>query len=217
MGRFLDSILNFLFPDHCVGCKVAGNMLCAGCRGSLRPYPLILRRMPETLAEVRVGFVFEGVLRVAVHHLKYRKLRRMAGPLAELLGPQLVASLPEADAIIAVPLHPRRLAQRGYNQAEELARELSRVWGVPLVQGLIRTRTTERQALLETKARSANVLGAFEWESGTPPPRRLILVDDVLTTGATMGACAEALLLAGSDLVYGVALARSRPELDQAN
>lgn len=171
--------------------------------------------MPETLAAVRVGFVFDGVLRVAVHHLKYRNQRRMARPLARILAPQLRQALPEADAVIAVPLHPRRLAQRGYNQAEELARELAGLWGLPLVHGLVRSRTTERQALLTTDARAANVLGAFQWESQTPPPRRLILVDDVLTTGATMGACAEALLLAGTDLVYGIALARSRPDLDR--
>ena len=215
MPKFLETILNILFPDRCVGCAALGSLICTRCATSLRPYPTIMRRMPETLADVRVGFVFDGTLRAAVHQLKYRKQRRMARPLAAILAPLLGPALPAADGIIAVPLHPRRLAQRGYNQAEELARELAALWGVPLVQGLARTRTTERQALLGTQERSANVLGAFQWESKTLPPRRLILLDDVLTTGATMGACAEALLLAGTDLVYGVALARSRPELDR--
>jgi ComF family protein len=216
MQGLLERILGFLFPDRCLGCRATGDLLCSACIATLRPYPQIVRRMPETLAQVRVGFVFDGPLRIAVHHLKYRKLRRVARPLAAMLAPHLREQLPEADAIMAVPLHPRRLAQRGYNQAEELARELAQIWGVPLVHGLSRVRTTERQALLNTQARSTNVLGAFEWVSATRPPRRVILIDDVLTTGATMGACAESLLLAGSDQVYAVALARSRPDLDRA-
>jgi ComF family protein len=215
MRHIVDQLLRFFFPDRCVGCKALGDLVCSHCIAGLRPYPEIVRRMPETLAQVRVGFVFDGVLRQAVHQLKYRKMRRIAQPLAAILAAELQARLPEADAVLAVPLHPKRLAQRGYNQAEEIARALARHWNLPHIIGIARVRTTEKQALLDTHARAANVRGAFQWVHPEPPPRRVLLVDDVLTTGATMAACAEALLLAGSDLVYGIALARSRPDLDR--
>lgn len=210
----LDRVLRFLFPDRCVACGRSGDLLCPPCRGRLRPYPGQPRHMPETLTSVQVGYIFDGALRRAIHQLKYRGVRRMARPLAESLASQLGDNLPEAQGVVAVPLHPSRLRQRGYNQAEELARELALLWGLPLLAGLERVRATGQQAHLKSQERATNVRDAFAWLAD-PPPRSVILVDDVLTTGATMGACAETLILAGVDLVYGVALARSRPDLDQ--
>jgi ComF family protein len=212
----LDQLLAFIFPDRCAGCGRAGDLLCPACRGRLRPYPGPARRMPETLEAVHVGYVFDGALRRAVHMLKYRGARRIARPLGRALAGQLAGCAAGAEGVMAVPLHPHRLAQRGYNQAEELARELAQRWGLPLCPGLVRVRATGQQAHLNSPDRAINVRGAFAWGLATPPPTSVILVDDVLTTGATMGACAEALILAGANHVYGVALARSRPDLDMA-
>jgi ComF family protein len=174
-----------------------------------------VRRIPATLNEVRVGFVFDGTLRGAVHRLKYDRSPRMAGPLGRLLAAQLVAPCPPVDALIPIPLHRDRMRERGYNQAEALARELAQAWHVPLIaDGLIRERMTAQQASLKASERAENMRGAFGWLPGQPAPMRVLLIDDVLTTGATMGACAEALRQAGSGWVGGVALARSRPDLD---
>jgi ComF family protein len=162
---------------------------------------------------VRIIYLFEGPLRTAVHLLKYRKVRRLARPLGELLLKELVLHPLAFDAIAAVPLHADRQSERGFNQAEALADEVARATGVPtLTANLRRVRATEQQARLDIRARAANVEGAFAWVGCQPPPPRVLLIDDVLTTGATMGACASALRMAGAQEIYALALARSRPD-----
>ncbi|HWQ12343.1 MAG TPA: ComF family protein [Roseiflexaceae bacterium] len=209
----LEALLALLFPDCCAGCRKVGALLCAACRAALRPYPGGLRNQPASLAAVQIVYLFDGPLRAAVHQLKYRRVRRMARPLGELLAADLAARPLPFAAVAAVPLHATRLAERGFNQAEELAAEVARAWGCTLIgAGLARTRATGQQARLDARGRAENVRGAFVWVGKRPPPRQVLLVDDVLTTGATMGACADALRDAGAEEVYGLALARSRPD-----
>ena len=140
-------------------------------------------------------------------------MRRIAIPLGALMAEHLIAQPAAVEAVLAIPLHSARLAERGFNQAEALAREIANLLDLPLINtGLTRVRATEQQAKLDARARADNMRGAFAWD-GAPPPRRLLLVDDVLTTGATMGACAIVLRDAGAEAVHGLALARSRPDL----
>jgi ComF family protein len=215
--ELLEAVLGFVFPDRCAGCGQIGTLFCANCCSALRSYPGQVRRVPATLDEVRVGFVFSGPLRGAVHRLKYGRMPRMARPLGQLLASQLAGTGTIADALVPVPLHRNRLRERGYNQAEELARVLSRSWQLPIITtNMVRERTTSQQASLKASERAANVQGAFRWIGTGTAPKRILLIDDVLTTGATMGACAAALRMAGSEWVCGVALARSRPDLDGA-
>jgi ComF family protein len=209
----LDAFLALLFPDRCAGCARLGSLFCSNCRAALAPYPGTLRRMPAGLSGVRIAYIFQSPLREAVHQLKYRRVRRVAEPLGLLMAEHVVAQPVAADAVLAIPLHAARLAERGFNQAEALAREIAQLLDLPLIDtGLARVRATEQQARLDARARTQNMHGAFAWR-GAAPPRRLLLVDDVLTTGATMGACALALRNAGAEAVYGLALARSRPDL----
>ncbi len=161
------------------------------------------------LEAMLVAWLYGDEVRQAIHALKYQRRRRMALLLADALADDW--SPPPGDALIPVPLHPDRLAERGFNQAEELARRLSQRWRIPLCrQGLIRERDTGHQARLGRRARQSNVAGAFFWSDHRPPPERVLLVDDVLTTGATLVACADALRRAGTHEVRAVALARSR-------
>lgn len=213
-GRsLLDSLLALLFPDRCAGCARLGALLCQRCRAALVPYPGSMRRLPPGLSDVRIAFVFESPLREAVHQFKYRSVRRLAQPFGALLAAQLAARPLAADAIMPIPLHAERLAERGFNQAEALARELAQAIHLPCInEGLVRVRATEQQARLDARRREENMRGAFSWQAATEPPRCVLLVDDILTTGATMGACAAALRAAGAEVVYGLALARSRPE-----
>jgi ComF family protein len=211
-AQLLERLLALLFPDRCGGCERLGELFCSECQALLHPYPTGADRFPDALSEVRIAFLFGGPLRQAVHAFKYRRVRRLARPLGSLMASHVAAKPFLCDALLAVPLHRERLAQRGFNQAEALAHELARALHLPLLgAGLERVRATEQQAHLDARGRAENMRGAFRW-SGATPPKRVALVDDVLTTGATLGACAEALRNAGAEVVYGLALARSRPD-----
>ena len=211
ISALFEALLATLFPDRCGGCSGLGDLLCQSCRAALTPYPRDPERLPASLDGVRVAFVFAGPLREAVHQFKYRRVQRLAQPLGRLMAAHLAARPLAIDAVLPVPLHHGRLAERGFNQAEALAMEVARAIDRPLVRGLERMRVTEQQAHLDARQRADNVRGAFRWAAATPP-RRLLIVDDVLTTGATIGACADALREAGAEAVYGLALARSRPD-----
>jgi ComF family protein len=205
---WIDRLLNFFFPDYCVQCGQMGTLYCAPCSAQLRPYPL--DDAPEGLDAVAVAWLYEGGLRKAIHRMKYARIRRMAEPLGRMIATVAVERLPPADAVVPVPLHAERRAERGFNQAEELAREVARRCGLPLLTtGLERRRATGHQAGLSRAERRTNIAGAFVWRSAQSPPARIILIDDVLTTGATLVACADALRAAGSCSIYAAALARS--------
>ncbi len=208
-----DNLLSLLFPDQCAGCQRLGSLFCSACQALLRPYPPDSRPFPFIDA-ASVAFVFAGPLRDAIHRLKYERVRRIAGPLGALLATHLRAQPFPAAALIPVPLHPKRQAERGFNQSEELARHLSRAQRLPLLtDSLVRVRDTAKQSQqANARARQENVRDSFVWQAATAPPARILLVDDVLTTGATLSACAQALKAAGAQQIYAIALARSRPD-----
>lgn len=214
-----DFLLGLIFPDRCASCGRVGKLFCAACRAQLRPYPagsptvITVADAPIHLDAAAVAFVFEGPLRDAMHCFKYKHIRRMAQPLGDLLGAYLDHYPLPADALIPVPLHRKRLRERGFNQCELLAQRLGQNSGLPvLVDVLARQRYTKQQAHLDMQGRQENVRDAFVWQGKTPPPPRVLLLDDVLTTGATISACAQALRAAGTSEVRALALARSRPE-----
>jgi ComF family protein len=152
---------------------------------------------------------YEGTLRKLIHLFKYEKMQ----PLARTFGGFLARALPREprfDAIVPMPLHWRRRWDRGFNQAALLAREIARRWNVPLRTVARRTRATKPQAGLTNAKRRANVRGAFSVKSGVRlDGLRVLLVDDVLTTGASAGACAVALKRAGAKHVALLTLARA--------
>jgi len=147
-----------------------------------------------------------------VHALKYRGMKRVA----PFLGARMVEALPRAaaegaDAIVPVPLHRLRLRLRGFNQSLLLATEVSRAVGVPAVEGLlVRIRATAPQAGLQRAGRASNVEGAFRVAlPEVVKGRSILLIDDVATTGATLRACAQALLRAGAARVTSLVAAVS--------
>jgi ComF family protein len=152
---------------------------------------------------------YEGTLRKLIHLFKYDGVR----PLARALGESLALALPRDqsfDAIVPMPLHWWKRWQRGFNQADLLAREISRRWNVPVRGVVTRQRATAPQAGLTNSQRRLNVSGAFRVKRGIRlKGLRVLLVDDVLTTGATASACARALKRAGAAHVSLLALART--------
>ncbi len=156
---------------------------------------------------------YEGTLRHLIHLLKYAGMRPLARPLAGRLTPLLTQAGP-VDLIVPVPLDAGRRRARGFNQAELLARELSRLSGVACETGALRRiRATETQTGLTNQQRRENVAGAFEARRGLAAGRNVLLIDDVITTGATAASCARALKRAGAARVAVVALARARSQL----
>ena len=145
----------------------------------------------------------------AIFALKYRGIRAAAPELARLLAGYIAERRTPGDVIVAAPLHRRRLRTRGYNQSELLARNLSKITGLPSAEGLLeRVKDAPPQVEAATRAqRRANVEGSYE-VTGDVDGRRVLLIDDVVTTGATMSSCAAALKGAGAASVWGLALAR---------
>ncbi len=217
-----------LWPGRCVACAAAADStdLCAGCRESLQPNQVFCQRCSLPLAEPAVAcgrclrrapsfdrawspWCYASPLDLVVLKLKFGSNLAAARVLGELWREQLPlrpSFVP--DALIPVPLARDRLIERGYNQALELARPLAKSLAKPIrTDWLQRTRSTDPQSGLSAKARKRNLAGAFVAEPAVRG-KRVALIDDVMTTGATMQACAKALKKAGAAQVQAWALAR---------
>lgn len=151
---------------------------------------------------------FEGWLRDAILSFKYYDEWARVEQLGDCL-PRVVADMEPSGVLVPVPLHPSRLRVRGYNQSALLAKAVSDSLGVPVVEAASRIRATDQQARLSGAERVANVDGAFAVSPGFDPAGlHLILVDDVITTGSTINACARVLVAGGAASVRAVTLAR---------
>ncbi|MGH7904730.1 MAG: ComF family protein, partial [Candidatus Dormibacteraceae bacterium] len=145
----------------------------------------------------------------AIHRLKYEGRRPLARPLARLVCDRLAIDGAPGMGLLAVPLHRSRLARRGFNQSELIVRELRVRLRLPEPPGrLVRARDTPAQVGLDRAHRLANVSGAFDWQGPDLGGMPVILVDDVITTGATLEACAAALRAGGAGAISGLTVAR---------
>lgn len=203
-------LLDAFAPRRCAGCgAVAREPVCPGCEESLAALPLP-PVWPAGFGVVRAAFPFEAGAREVLHAGKFQGDRRALRRLAELAVDRMdLGARPCPDAVIAVPLGRRRRRQRGYNQAAVVAEVVAAAGAAPLLEGLVRARETVPQTRQDAAARRVNVAGAFSWRGADLGGARLWIVDDVLTTGATVEAAAAALRLAGADRVDAIVLARA--------
>lgn len=186
--------------------------LCPKC-GKPRPSGTLCSTCVSWQAEIdgiRSPFRFDGVMRQAIHQLKYRNLRALAEPLAKLLNDYLTTNPIPGEVLVPVPLHQKRLRERGYNQSSLLAKELGKLTNLPVVDDcLIRQRHAPPQARSSTvEERRSNVAGAFVCRDHRLQNKQVLLIDDVSTSGATLDAGAAALKAAGATSVWGLVLAR---------
>jgi predicted amidophosphoribosyltransferase len=217
------AILDLLLPPRCVACGTADELLCVECRGRLVllrgtvcarcgcPTAWPVERCSEcagrriSFASARAAVAYDGPVPALVAAWKERGLRRVAALAADLVIE--IAPRPSVTALAYVPGEPDRVGWRGANTAGELARALERRWDLPVERLLVRTRRARPQRGLSRDDRRANVRSAFR-ASGRSPAA-VALVDDVYTTGATVGACATALRRAGAQSVHVVTFARA--------
>ena len=149
-------------------------------------------------------------MRQAIYQLKYRNLRALATPLAQLLNDYVIANAVPGEVLVPVPLHRKRLRERGYNQSSLIAKKLGKLTNLPVVEDcLIRQRHTSPQVRTSTVAeRQSNVASAFTCRDQRLRDKPVLLIDDVATSGATLNACAAALKAADVKSVWGLVLAR---------
>ena len=172
---------------------------------------IICRETPLQVAPIRSTFLFQDEIRDVMHALKYRGGQQVIWPLTSRMVEAWQRAELVSDLLVPVPLHPRREAKRGYNQADLLARALGKALDVPVASRLLmRSRATISQTKLDREQRRKNVSGAFIYTADVPLHGiQLTLVDDVATTGATLEACADVLLAHGAKRVSAFTLARA--------
>lgn len=218
-GRIRESVLNLLFPTRgfCLACGdpagIPQDWLCERCRRKLKPRLHVVRsaQWPEDgVSRAWFASYYEWPANRLVRQFKYGGVYRLAPFLAGWLSPALsIIGRDDFDCLVPVPLHAKRERARGFNQAEMLARLVSDQTGIPLRCGLRRTRNTRQQARLSVSRRQRNLRDAFE-ATASFDGMRVLLVDDVMTTGSTVNNCAQALRRAGAVDVQAVAVAGSR-------
>jgi ComF family protein len=190
--------LALLSPPTCAACDASialRTAFCASCASTL-----------VRASRSDAAFEYGGAMSRAIHRFKYEDRPDLARPLSAALAR---LAFPAIDGIVPVPLHPRRLAERGYNQSTLLAHPIARMRSIPMSTDVLeRQRDTPRQAELDRGARQRNVIDAFRCRfPHRVRGKRWLLVDDVRTTGATLGACKQALFAAGAAEVHAIVLA----------
>lgn len=231
-SRFLEvgwNILDIIVPPQCGGCQRWGERWCPTCQGSIHIIDgKICKRCGQPLYHqdtalcdrcqlgwnyfyrLRSWAYYEGPIQNAIQALKYEKNIGLASRLAKYLTQFLRSLTWNVEIIIPVPLGIGRLRERGYNQALLLAKPIAWSTHIPLrPQGLKRIRDTSSQVGLTRKQRLENVQNAFAADQGIVGGRNVLVIDDVVTTGATMNACAWALKQDSAAKVFALSLARS--------
>jgi len=214
-------LLDLILPPACAGCGREGELLCPACHAPLlrrlaeppgAPLGLVIR-VPAGLEQLEWLASYSGSCRAALHALKYGGVRDLAGPLGRTLARRWARAGRDGQLLVPVPVHPARLRERGYDQAVLLADAAAHELRLPMIRALRRTQRTAAQHALDRQARAVNVGHAFEVDeaaSGRLVGRAVVLVDDILTTGATLSACAHALRLVGARSVAALVVARER-------
>jgi ComF family protein len=227
LSRATRLAVDLLFPPRCALCGRDGTLLCEPCIAAL-PRAAGTRcercwmpirsagvcrhcaEAPPSFVSLRAAFVMDGGSRRLAHELKYEGMTSLAAPMGSLMVESLGATI-DSEVVVPVPLHSSRERTRGYNQAALLARQVARLAGMSLLDRAVRrTRsTTPLTKTMHREERLAIMRDAFSARRDDLAGRAILLVDDVVTTGATLDACSEALMAAGAARVDCLTWARA--------
>ena len=221
LTRSMNRLLDLGLPAVCPGCGKEGEPICVRCLPAVRARvdlpagtPLGLGEGPPApLLQLEWCAPFNGTVRRALHALKYAGERRLAQPLGEAVAARWLRAGIGGTVLVPVPVHPHRRRERGYDQAELIAAVAASALRLPMFPAVSRARDTAPQFRLDRRHRAENVRGAFVVPPGMERAiagQWVVLVDDVVTTGATLCATADALLAAGAAAVSAVSVARER-------
>jgi ComF family protein len=227
--RLLEDLMHLIAPALCPACGVVlaadEGAVCGACRSSLEPAPfprdlyldLIGFFPPEEIALDAVGALFSfrrgGPVQNLIHALKYHGASRLGTELGHELGRGLALfrEFEQVDLVVPIPLHAARRRERGFNQAEAIGRGIASALGIAIEpRAVTRRSNTRSQTRLDAEERVSNMTAVFRAVGGAVAGANVLLCDDVLTTGATLNACADALLCAGARSVVGGCLARDQ-------
>lgn len=205
MLSVIDSFMRLLFPPKCLICGgYSEKCICEACFSRIKFIDRI---------EGDVYFIgaYEGVLEKAIKLLKFRLKKKMARDLSFIMANH--NPFVDFDIIVPVPLHKKRMAERGFNQSSEIAADISRIYGKPVIDELlIRARDTKHQFELSPRERAWNIKGAFTVKDPLKVyGKRILIIDDIYTTGATVDECRRCLLSAGAGSVHSLVLSRALP------
>lgn len=217
----LEPLIAVFAPHHCLSCGKEGALLCTECSASLPPHPSICYRCHRLsphfrtcatcrryapLHSVTIATLYEEPLRSVLHRLKFERARAAAGTLGQLITQDIQDTA--AEIVVPVPSASRRQRQRGYNPAHEIAASVARELHLPLAPVLGRL-GQKRQVGARRRERLRQLTGAFYvFRAQAVSGKRVLLVDDILTTGATLAECAKVLRAAGAKRIEAAVVAR---------
>lgn len=207
MNNYFDAFLDLIFPPKCEVCKSSSKeALCQDCFNSVK--------FMKPHLGIHSVTSYDDVVRSALHQLKFNNKKRLAQPMGLLmvqyLSQTMHLDLKEIDVLVPVPLHPNRLKQRGFNQARLIALSIHQYFGITVENALLRIIDTKPQFDLSRNERFENVKGAFAMNKASHIfNKKILLIDDIYTTGATIAECANTLRAAGAKRTDILTLARA--------
>jgi len=225
MKKIKRFLINLFFPKKCVICSSFGSWLCPKCQKKVQkiktPFcPKCKKitsfgqycprcRRTKTIRGVIAAGYYQGVLKETIHSFKYQKIKELRKYLFELISDRLSEGFPAGEFILVpVPLNKIKLYHRGFNQSEEIAKEIEKNYGYKLVNCLDRIKNTKSQIGLSQKERLINVQNCFAIKSGFDiRNKNIFLIDDVVTSGATVESAAKVLKQSGAKKIWVISLA----------
>lgn len=225
MSKLKNFILELFFPSRCAVCNKIGSFFCESCRQKILfikeqtcpkcnkiyssgKYCKRCRKEQKLQGIIASTYFKDESAKKIIHELKYRGYFAVAPTLAEIITQNIKAEGIRFDLVAPAPISKKRLRQRGYNQSEEIAKRIVEISNKKLLVGLKKIKETKPQVGLKKKDREKNLIGAFTYLGPDITGKRILLVDDVKTTGATLSACAAELKKAGAKEVWGVVFAK---------